>query len=180
MNRRYCKGDIASFSDQTVFFDANVLLYLFYPAYSKNHWVPKYSSIFGALMRDKINIVVDFMVLSEFVNRILRESYKDRCRKKKVSQQKYSYKKFRNSRVCIKLENSIYDWIRNDILKVCSIYSYSISESDVQSILTVSELDFQDKLIEKVCRDNDFILCTNDSDFKNSDIDILSAHPDLS
>ncbi len=180
MNQRYRKGDISCLSGQTVFFDANVLLYLFYPAYSKNTWVPEYSSILSALMRDKINIVVDFMVVSEFVNRILKESHIGECRRRKKSPKKYSYKLFRNSNLCMSQEKNIYAWIINDIFKVCSIHSQPITEADIKSILTARQLDFQDKLIEKVCRDNGFILCTNDTDFKNSNIDILSAHPQLS
>ena len=40
----------------------------------------------------------------------------------------------------------------------------------------VDELDFSDKAIIRICEDNQFILLTNDTDFKNSNIDIISCH----
>jgi predicted nuclease of predicted toxin-antitoxin system len=38
-------------------------------------------------------------------------------------------------------------------------------------------LDFLDKGILKTCQDNNFVLLTNDKDFKNANIDILTGNP---
>ena len=43
----------------------------------------------------------------------------------------------------------------------------------------VDSLDFTDKAIERVCSENSFVLLTNDKDFKDSTIDILSCNRNL-
>ena len=49
-------------------------------------------------------------------------------------------------------------------------------KDDLMIMCKVDELDFSDKAIIKICEDNQFILLTNDTDFKNSYIDIVSCH----
>jgi len=43
----------------------------------------------------------------------------------------------------------------------------------------INNLDFSDKAIVKICDKNQFVLLTNDLDFKNENIDILSCHRGL-
>ena len=46
-------------------------------------------------------------------------------------------------------------------------------------MLTIDRLDFNDKIILDVCKTQDMILLTNDSDFADADVDILSANPKI-
>ena len=49
----------------------------------------------------------------------------------------------------------------------------------LEELLVVDELDFNDKIIFSLCKEKNMVLLTNDSDFVQSDIDILSANPKL-
>ena len=52
----------------------------------------------------------------------------------------------------------------------------SYSKDDLMLMCKVDEFDFSDKAIIKICEDNNLILLTNDTDYKNSSIDIISCH----
>ena len=43
-------------------------------------------------------------------------------------------------------------------------------------MLNVDSLDFNDKAIQSVCAKNNFVLLTNDIDYKETSLDILSAN----
>lgn len=42
-----------------------------------------------------------------------------------------------------------------------------------------NELDFVDKAIVSLCKENNLVLLTNDKDFKNADLDILTANTSI-
>lgn len=44
-------------------------------------------------------------------------------------------------------------------------------------MLVLDELDFNDKAIVRICEENSLVLLTNDQDFKNSGLDILTGNP---
>ncbi len=99
---RYRITDIDKLKDRAVFFDANVLIYLFWPN-PQQTWQQKYSLIYGRLLKQKNPLVVNISVLSD-------------------------------------------------------------------------SLDFGDKIITLQCKEKQYILLTNDNDFLQSDIDILSVN----
>jgi len=49
----------------------------------------------------------------------------------------------------------------------------------VKNFLNVDNLDFNDKGILKICQENKFVLLTDDGDYKNSDIDILTCNKQI-
>ena len=52
----------------------------------------------------------------------------------------------------------------------------NLSLSEMTDQFTVDSLDFNDKLIAETCRKNNFILVTDDADYEDSEIDVLSAN----
>ena len=62
------------------------------------------------------------------------------------------------------------------ILNIFQITNESFSKEDFDSMLTVTKLDFNDKLIELLCKKKNMLLLTHDFDFSLSDVDILSAN----
>ena len=84
MATKYTLKDISTIRDRKVFFDANVLIYIFWPSgYYRRE--PGYSSAFGSLFRQKNELLVDFIVISEIVNHTHRLEYKKYLINHKIS-----------------------------------------------------------------------------------------------
>lgn len=173
---RYTENDIPKIVDQSLFFDANVLLYLFFTTASASRWQKEYSKIFRLLLNMGQNrLVIDSRIISEVINRALREEYKLFVAKNGET----SFKSYRNSQDGKNKLEQIYDIFDQIILPRFFIEGKIYDKKEIEALLKVDDLDFNDKLICKLCEEKKYILITNDKDFISSNIDILSANPDL-
>lgn len=173
MRMRYTSSSIPSLKNKTVFFDANILIYIFWSPSPESKQTFEYASILSTLIKNEIQIAVSETVISEIINRALRLEFD------KIKEDGDSFKNYRDSENGRNTQKGLYDSIHKYILNRFQIISESITKTEIESFLTVSKLDFNDKLIEQVCRKNNLVLLTHDSDFSSSDIDILSANPKL-
>lgn len=167
----YKLQDYAHLSDKDVFVDANVLIYLFWPT-GQHSFESNYARVFRNLLRQGNSLYVDFLVISEVVNRVLRIEHV-----KLNSNQKF--KDFRNSQDGKDVINDIYLIVKNDILSCFKIIGKSFNKSDIEGFLIVDQLDFVDKATVSICSENNLVLLTNDKDFKNSGLDILTGNPHI-
>ena len=156
--RAYKLEDI-SIIQKPVFFDANVLIYLFWPTGTK-YYEENYAKAFNSLRKS-----------GEVVNRVLRIEYK------RYEDNYQKLKHFRNSDDGEEVLNDIYSLLEEVILPQFEITDRIFTKSEINDFLTYDDLDFNDKAIAEICRSEDLILLTNDSDFKDTDIEILSGHP---
>jgi len=170
MAKRFKISDIPDLSGRTIFFDANIILYLFWPVYSKGNEPRHYSSIFGKLYLNKNPMAVNTFVLSEVINRVLRMDWENKTGKS------ISFKSFRNSSDGLSAQKDIFDMIEDKILKYFQVIDKQLTTTDIKNMLIVDKLDFNDKIIFDVCKAHNMILLTHDADFKDTDIDILSAN----
>lgn len=177
MAKRYSSSDIHNLSQRSVFFDANVLLYIFWPTGSR--WERQYSSIFRHLLHQKNRVVVDFLVISEVVNRAVKTEYNKYLQENNVTGNELRYKEFRDKTEGHEVLRDIFYVIDKNILSSFDVAGKVFSKSDITGFLNVDTLDFVDKGIEAICRDNNYVLLTNDRDYINSEVEILSSHPDL-
>ena len=53
-------------------------------------------------------------------------------------------------------------------------------KEDIHAMLSPTNQDFTDKAIINLCQEKHFVLLTNDRDFANADLEILSANKKLS
>lgn len=171
MATTYKLQDYALIKDQAVFVDANVLIYLFWPTGSQ-FWENKYATVFRNLLTQKNRLCVDFLVVSEVVNRIHRIEHR------KVSTAN-DYKIYRNSQAGIDALTDIYVIVQEEILNRFEVVGRSIDKAEIESFLFVDNLDFIDKATVSLCRQNTLVLLTNDLDFKNSGLDILTGNGKL-
>ena len=176
MANKYPLTSITVIGNKKVFFDANVLIYIFWPsgAYS---WERSYSSAFRSLLRQRNEMLVDFIVISEIVNRAHRLEYEKYLAEKELSRSQLTYKRYRDNADGQAALADIYLIIKTNILSTFSVVGKAFNNLDILSLLTVDSLDFSDKAILMTCRDNSYVLITNDSDYKDADIDILSSNP---
>ncbi len=176
MANRYSLNEIESIQNRKVFFDANVLIYLFWPSGQYN-CENNYSKAFSQLLDFKNNkLYVNFLIISEVINRIHRIEYEKYLYNSNLNRQQFSYKKYRNNKEGKKTLSDIYLVVKDNILTTFSIVEKDFNKNDIESFLTLESLDFVDKAIQNICVNNNFVLCTNDRDFNNSKIDILSSN----
>ncbi len=171
MATNYKLQDYAQLSGKDIFVDANVLIYLFWPS-GRHSFESNYASVFRNLLRQGNCLYIDFLVVSEVVNRILRIEHQ-----KLNSNQ--PFKNFRNSQDGKGVINDIYTIVKNNILNNFEIIGKTFNKSDIEGFLMVDQLDFVDKAIASICFENNFVLLTNDRDFKNSGLDILTGNPHI-
>lgn len=170
MKMRYTASNIPNLKNRTVFFDANPLIYIFWPTTTDSKEADDYGSILATLMKNNVNLVINEIVLSEIINRVLRTEFN------KTELPKEKFKEFRDSAEGKSVQEDIYKIIKNRILNIFQITNESFSKEDFDSMLTVTKLDFNDKLIELLCKKKNMLLLTHDFDFSLSDVDILSAN----
>lgn len=178
MIKRYNLGNIYNLNERKIFFDANIILYIFWP--TDNRWeVKEYTSIFNNLYKQKNEMFIDFIVISEVVNRAIKIEYDKYIQKNNFSKNKLSYKKYRDSKEGQNTINDVYQIIKNKIVSIFSIKGEDFKIDDIENFLQVTLLDFSDKGIEAICKKNNYILLTHDRDFVNSDLEILSLNKKL-
>lgn len=168
MATKYSLQNITQIQNKSVFVDANVLIYLFWPTGSL-WWEQKYATAFRNLLKQGNSLFVDFLIISEVVNRILRIEHK------KINPT-IRFKEFRDSQDGKDALNDIYTIIKNDILSRFSIVGKAFNKQEIEECLIVDKLDFIDKATVEICKENELVLLTNDKDFKNTDLDILTGN----
>lgn len=175
MANRYSISSINNIGQQKIFFDANILIYLFWVSGS-SRWENQYATLYTNLNKRNKKFVVDFIVISEFVNRAIKLEYNSYLSSNNLILSELKYKEYRNSEAGQDALKDIYMVVQDEILKNFEIIEKSYSKNDLILMCNVDNLDFSDKAIIKICNENQFILLTNDLDFKNENIDILSCH----
>jgi hypothetical protein len=112
------------------------------------------------------------MIISEIINRLLRFEHQNL--------QPFShYKDFRDSIDGKNVLSNIFKIIKNNILPQFNIVVKIFDKQEIEKLLIVDDLDFVDKSIAEICKENSLILFTNDKDFKYVDIDILTENPNI-
>ncbi len=176
MAKRYLLNQVNTIPNRKVFFDANVLIYLFWPSGQYN-WEKKYSRAFSLLLHQNNELYVDFLVISEIINRAHRIEYEKYLHNNNFTRQRYPYKRFRDSVEGQDALSDIYIIVKDSILTTFSVIGKSFNKNEIQDFLITEPLDFIDKAILKICSENNYVLCTNDRDYRNSNIDILTSNP---
>lgn len=164
----YKLQDVDKIGKSSLFFDANIIIYLFWPS-GRYFFEENYAKVFKYLLKNGNTLCVDFLVISEVINRILREEHK------KINPTQ-KFKDFRNSQDGKETIKDIYTIVEDTILNQFKIIEKPINKQYIQEFLQIDELDFIDKAIVSLCKENSLILITNDTDFKNSNLDILTGN----
>jgi predicted nucleic acid-binding protein len=171
MATKYRLQDVSLLGNKGVFIDTNVFIYMYWSTNS-NAWEQNYVRVFTNLLRKNTALYVDFLVISEIINRVLRIEHNR-------LQPNIDFKRFRDSQEGKNSLSDIYLIVQNDILSKVNVVGKAYNKQAIENFLAVDSLDFIDKSIVELCKDNSLVLLTNDRDFKNSNIDILSGNPNI-
>jgi predicted nucleic acid-binding protein len=159
--------------DRSIFFDANILLYLFW-ATGKGSCETEYATLFKSLVTNKNKLYVDLTVVSEVFNKafdIEFEKYKDTHNNRHLNKKTY-----RDSTEGQSSIEAIYSLLKGTVLKHFKLVGKNFTKEDIVNLLIFDNLDFSDKILLEICKENKFVLLTHDFDFRNADIDILTAN----
>lgn len=165
--------------NDVLFFDTNVWLDILGP--SPKHWAQKPCSyIYREALKNKVDICTNCMVISEFINAWSRLEFNQQRRK--LGLKSNQFKVFRN-------DSSIFNPISQEIsLNVEKILGKTVLSDSYLANIDMSKMiqeyksgnsDFNDLILQDVCKTNNYILVTNDGDFCCSDVDILTANKRL-
>ncbi len=178
MKRRYNLSDTAVIKNKPFFFDTNVILYIFWPTTSQKY-IYDYSSIFAKLIKQKSELFIDYTVISEVINRAIRIEYDNYLTDNVLDRNKFTFKEYRNRTEGRSALQDIYHVLKTKIKPCFNMIGKNFTWEDISSFLSVDTMDFSDKAIELLCKENDMVLVTNDSDFDSSDIEILTSNSKL-
>ena len=162
-------------SEDHLFLDANVWLYLYGPQQSPaSSYVRTYSDAYKRILSDKSKIYIDVLIISEFVNRYIRLKHE-------LIQPTVSFKDFRNGPFFKIHAQSTADEVRR-ILKHCSRIESGFEKLNMEKLLNdfvAGGSDFNDQIISKLCKDKKLSLVTHDGDFRDPGLSVLTANRNL-
>ncbi len=162
-------------SQDKIFLDANIWLYLYGPPKLRSRWRSIYATVFNHILNANSQIYIDVLVVSEFINSYARIEWQF------VARHINNFKNFRNSSDFKPVAKNIAADVRR-VLKYCTRIESAFELLDIGNLLNdyaAGNFDFNDQVITEICKSNGFTLITNDGDFKTQDIPILTANSNL-
>jgi predicted nucleic acid-binding protein len=159
-------------SDQLLL-DTNIWLLLYGPILN-NPRVKIYSQAFKKILKARCQIFIDALIVSEFINRYARIQ-------QGVIAPEIRFKDFRKNDVFKDIACSIAD-DTSRVLNYCRQIDSGFETIDMSSLLQeyrAGNSDFNDQIVTALCNNKNLILLTDDVDFKNQSIPILTANPKL-
>lgn len=179
MKTRYSDSDVRDIKNRVVFLDANIIIFLFFTTTPYQEWQKSYSGMFLDMLKQENKLIIDFIVLSEVINRELRIQYELYMWENKIPKKELHFKDYRNSENGKEVLDHTYQIIQNKIFPIFQFDQKDFSRNDVTGFMTFEPLDFNDKAIEKLCKEKSYILFTDDKDYAGSEIEIISTNPSI-
>lgn len=168
-------SDISSHSfskNDLLFLDTNIWLSVYGPI----TYIRRRASIYSNALRDirttGCSIFIDILVLSEFINAYAKWEYHQ------STQKNIHYKNFRKSSGFISIAKDIANNVRR-IINQCTYCNYNFTNERMEELLIDFEngsLDFNDQIFTEICKNEGLVLVTDDGDFKDSGLTILTAN----
>ncbi len=158
-------------------FDTNVWIYITIPGLSYDENLPQiYSNFFGSIRNSKAKILTSFVIISEFVNRYLRNELKKYNTKHSSD---ISYKEFKKKQEYENGYKYITGIVNDVILKNSEIVTTpnEIIEQDAEVYNYNKNCDLNDNYIIELSKYYECFLVSSDRFMTNStaDIDVLYA-----
>ena len=164
-------------SNDQILLDANIWLYLFSPPCNpQGREARQYGHVFKKMQAAKAIIVTDQFLISEYLNRYVRIEFGA-----VKAQYNNSYKLFRKSSSFPLVATAASSFAKK-------IISLSVHHGNIIDLAMITnavndfqkaKIDFNDSFFVQLCQRNHYKLLTNDVDFYNSPIEIITCHPKM-
>lgn len=155
-------------------FDTNIWLLLYGPQSPTDHRAALYSAALRRILEAQSRIYIDLVVIAEFINTYARM-------KQRLIAPRQSFKAFRKSADFQTVARDIVADARN-LTKQCAWTASDLELSMVDSLLDtygLGQSDFNDQIIAANCAQQGLTLITDDSDFKDYHVAIITANQKL-
>lgn len=176
-NKAYDASSYTFSAGEKIFLDTNIWLYLFpAPADTSNKFSSQYSAVFSKLISANAQPILSPMVLSEYLNRYIRIEWQGG-----YINQYPKFKDFRKSPDFTQVAASV-NVFAQKILQHYQVHELAANALNLQQALNelaTGKVDFNDAVFVDICKQSNFKLMTNDSDFQNGGIEILTTNPTL-
>jgi len=159
----------------SLFLDANVWLSVYGPQVSQRPASQAYSKAWRDIRMAGSNVYIDFLVLSEFINRFARIVMGQSAAGEK------NFKRFRQSPRFGDVAKEIALNVKS-ILQRSNPLGITFDHVDMDALLLEFEAgqsDFNDEVFAAFCKEKGFTLVTHDGDFRGKGIPILTANQHL-
>ncbi len=164
-------------SGEKILFDANIWLYLFPPPGNPpQDYATQYSRAVTNLIKANAQPVLVPIVLSEYLNRY--------CRIEWEGNYKNSFPKFKGFRESLDFpviaqHAKAYALKILNMSDVCQVDADRPCLEQALSDFSTGTIDFNDALLVDLCKKQSLKLLTNDRDFLNGGIEVLTSNPAL-
>jgi len=169
-----------AFSDKDrILVDANVWLYLFAPHPPGSPAVRAYSAVFTGMQKNRANLYLDVLVLSEFVNRYARLEHQ--IQKNAGAAVSHDFKTFRDSPDFVPIAQAIQASVMK-IGRYAKALDHPLTACDLPAVLAgfaTGGRDINDELLAHCCKTHGLVLLTNDADLGHTGVTILTTSPQL-
>ena len=166
-------------STDNLFFDANIWFFLYGPNRPGDPRIKIYSGAFKSILSAHSRILTDILVVSEFINRYARLRHQLLLRQR--SDVPRDFKQFRRTSFFKTIARDIAADTRK-ILGNCTRVESDFTTVDAESLIAgyeAGDSDFNDLMLVELCRARGFKLVTDDGDFSDKHITILTANKKL-
>lgn len=173
----YNANNGCQFEGRNIFFDTNV--YIFVDGNDSRPVSKIYSNYYWEIVRSKNNtIIMNDYIISEFFNRCCKDQYKLELDNELTN---LPYKQWRKLPDSIEILETIRDSILHflgdaQFVQACST---DTKINDILHEAAKGSLDFSDLMINAQCQTNKYILVTDDADYIDCNIDIVTANPKI-
>lgn len=159
-------------------FDTNIWLFLYSPQYGPtDSRVRVYSAALKSVLAARSRILIDSLVLSEFMNAMARFVYNTLPEQTKPG----DFKAYRRSPAFKPAAKGIADACRR-ILGHATRTDIGFPSLNIETVLSDYEagnMDFNDQMLAELCKRNGLTLVTDDGDFKRLGLTILTENKRL-
>lgn len=159
-------------SDEKLFLDTNIWLHIYSPVPYTRRRTAIYSRAYRDICLNNCTVYTDVVVISEFIYRYLQ------IERHQSLDPKSDIKSFRKTNAFTAIANDItYNTKRilRSIERINSCFK-SINIDLLFNEFEEGKIDFNDIVIEEICKRNELTLITDDGDFKDIDLNILTAN----
>lgn len=165
--------------EDRVLVDANIWLYLFGPKPPDSAPARSYSAVLKVLQTAGAQLFLDVLVLSEFVNRYVRDQH--RVLAVPGATISGDFKTFRDSADFIPVAEAVHRSVML-IGKFARPVDHMFTKVDLPALLgefAKGSKDFNDDLIAEACKLHGFALLSNDADVVQAGITLFTTNPRL-
>jgi len=158
-----------------LFLDANIWLLLYGPQYNPGDpRVIAYSAAIKSILAAKCQVFIDVLILSEFINRWTRFAYNVLPEMAHPT----TFKDFRKSQAFVRVAQETAVACRK-VMAGCVPLESGFETLDAAKLVSdyeTAQFDFNDQVLASLCETRQLKLVTDDADFSDQNLTILTAN----